>query len=157
MHLKILPFVLLALPTCVFLIIQISVLYPKFRNITSNTLSLLSPPPPILYLQNVKPLVSTCIEIIRKNSVPTSQTTHYAFITKIRRLRLFRTLVFIVNRTTHVPSLCGQHAEFLNVAVRGTHNYHQRNRQLIFAEALSEVFSYQIAKLTSVITTKFVL
>jgi hypothetical protein len=62
------------------------------------------------------------MEITFKNSVRTSQETHYVSATKPNRLMLFRdtVAVYCENHT----ELCGQKAEFLNVIADGTYNYH---------------------------------
>jgi hypothetical protein len=48
-----------------------------------------------------------------KNSVPTSQETHYASTTKPNRLMLFREIiaVYCENHTEHIIKLCGRNAE----------------------------------------------
>jgi hypothetical protein len=52
--------------------------------------------------------------IIYKNSVRTSQETHYLSITKLNQLMLFRetVTVYCENHTEHTNTLCGQNAEF---------------------------------------------
>jgi hypothetical protein len=48
------------------------------------------------------------------NSVRASQETHCVSITKPNRLMLFREIiaVYCENHTEHIPTVCGQNAEF---------------------------------------------
>jgi hypothetical protein len=66
-------------------------------------------------------------QIIYKNSVRTSQETHYVSTTKPNRLRLFRETVAVYcrNHMEHTDTLCGQNAEFRYVKVGGTYSNHQ--------------------------------
>jgi hypothetical protein len=52
--------------------------------------------------------------MIYKNSVRTSQETHYNTATKDNRLMLFRETsdVYCENHMEHTNTLCGQNAEF---------------------------------------------
>jgi neutral trehalase len=52
--------------------------------------------------------------VIYKNSVRTSQETHYVSATEPNRLMLFRetVAVYCENHTEHMNTLCGQNAEF---------------------------------------------
>jgi hypothetical protein len=63
---------------------------------------------------------------IYKNSVRTSQETHYVSATKPNRLMLFREIiaVYCENHTEHTNTLCRQNAEFSNVEAGGTYSYH---------------------------------
>jgi hypothetical protein len=56
---------------------------------------------------------------IYKNSVRTSQETHYISATKPNRLILFRetVAVYCENHTEHKDILCGQNAEFFIIKV----------------------------------------
>jgi hypothetical protein len=56
-----------------------------------------------------------CERLVFKNSVRTSQETHYASTTKADRLMLFRitVAVYFENHTEHTDALCGQNAKFL--------------------------------------------
>jgi hypothetical protein len=64
--------------------------------------------------------------VIFKNSVCTSQETHYVSATKPNRLMLFRETVAVYcdSNVKHVNTLCGQNAEFLNVKTGGTYSNH---------------------------------
>jgi hypothetical protein len=59
-----------------------------------------------------------------KNSVRTSQETHYVPATKTNRLMLFRETVAVYseNHTEHTNTLCGQNAEYLKAS--GTYINH---------------------------------
>jgi hypothetical protein len=61
--------------------------------------------------------------IINKNSVRTSQETHYISVTKIDRLMLFieRIDVYCENHAKHANTLCGQNADMLRVKTRGAY------------------------------------
>jgi hypothetical protein len=52
--------------------------------------------------------------ILYKNSVRTSQETHYVSATKTSRLMLFREIVdvYCENQMKHTNTLCGKNAEF---------------------------------------------
>jgi hypothetical protein len=54
------------------------------------------------------------MQIIYKNSVRTSQETHYVSATKPNRLMLFgeTVAVYCENRTEYINTLCGQNIEF---------------------------------------------
>jgi hypothetical protein len=65
-------------------------------------------------------------EIMYKNSVRTSQETHYVSATKPNRLMLFREIiaVYCENRTKHINRVCGQNVEFFNIKASGIYSYH---------------------------------
>jgi hypothetical protein len=56
-------------------------------------------------------------QIIHKDSVRTSQETHYISATKPNRLMLFSetVAVYCENHMEHTNTLCGQNAEFCNI------------------------------------------
>jgi hypothetical protein len=60
-------------------------------------------------------------EIIYKDSVRTSQETHYVTTTKPNRLMLFgeTVAVYFENHTEHINTLCGQNGEFWYVKTGG--------------------------------------
>jgi hypothetical protein len=58
-----------------------------------------------------------------KNSVRTSQETHYVFVTKPNRLMLFRETVAVYCEN-HTDTLCGQNAEFQCVKPGGIYSSH---------------------------------
>jgi hypothetical protein len=55
-----------------------------------------------------------------RNSVRTSQETHYVCATKPNRLMLFREIiaVYCENQTEDTDTLCGQYAETLYIRIR---------------------------------------
>jgi hypothetical protein len=61
--------------------------------------------------------------MIYKNSVRTSQETHYISTTKPNRLMLLgeTVAVYCENHTEHTDTLCGQNAEFWCVKAGGTY------------------------------------
>jgi hypothetical protein len=63
-------------------------------------------------------------QIIYKNSVRTSQETHYFSATETNRLMLFgeTVAVYCENHTEHINTLCGQNAEFWYVKAGGTYS-----------------------------------
>jgi hypothetical protein len=65
-------------------------------------------------------------QIIYKDSVRTSQETHYVSATKANRLMLFRETVdvYCENHTEHTDTLCKQDAEFWCVKAGGTYSNH---------------------------------
>jgi hypothetical protein len=64
--------------------------------------------------------------IICKNSVRTSQETHYVTVTKPNRLMLFMetVAVYCEKNMEHINKLCGQNAEFWYVKAGGTYGNH---------------------------------
>jgi hypothetical protein len=65
-------------------------------------------------------------KIIYKNSVPTSQETHYVSTTKPNRLMLFgeTVAVYCENHTEHTDTPCGQNVEkFWRIELRWTRIY----------------------------------
>jgi hypothetical protein len=60
------------------------------------------------------------IQIVYKNSVRTSQETHYVSATETNRLMLFgeTIAVYCENHTEHVNTLCGQNAETLYIRIQ---------------------------------------
>jgi hypothetical protein len=67
-----------------------------------------------------------CRDFIYKNSVRTSQETHYVSATETNRLMLFGETVAVCceNHMEHTSTLCGKSAEFLDVKAGGTYSYH---------------------------------
>jgi hypothetical protein len=67
-----------------------------------------------------------CGDFIYKNSVRTSQETHYVSATETNRLMLFgeTVAVYCENHTAHINTLCVQNAEFLYNTADGTYSYH---------------------------------
>jgi hypothetical protein len=61
-----------------------------------------------------------------KNSVCTSQETHYVSVTKTNQLMLFREIIttYCENHMKHTNTSCGQNTGFLNVTAGGTYSYH---------------------------------
>jgi hypothetical protein len=64
--------------------------------------------------------------MIYKDSVSTSQETHYVTTTKPNRLMLFgeTVAVYCENHTEHTDTLRGQNAEFWYVKAGGTYSDH---------------------------------
>jgi hypothetical protein len=64
--------------------------------------------------------------MVLKNSVRTSQETHYVSTTKTNRLMLFREIiaVYCENRTEHTDTLCGQNVKGIRVKAGGTYRNH---------------------------------
>jgi hypothetical protein len=64
--------------------------------------------------------------MLYKESVHTSQETHYVSAKKPNRLMLFgeRVAVYCENHTEHTDTLCGQNAEFWYVKASGTSSDH---------------------------------
>jgi hypothetical protein len=67
-----------------------------------------------------------CFKIIYKNSVRTSQQTHYVSATKTNRLMLLRETIvaYSENRMKHTITLCGHNVQFQYVKAGGTYNDH---------------------------------
>jgi hypothetical protein len=63
---------------------------------------------------------------IYKNSVHTSQETHYISATKPNRLMRFgeRVTVYCENHTEHINKMCGQNSEISNGEAGGIYSYH---------------------------------
>jgi hypothetical protein len=61
-----------------------------------------------------------------KNSVRTSQETHYVSATKPNRLMLFKetVAVYCENRTEHTDTFSGQNAEYVTVQEGGIYSNH---------------------------------
>jgi hypothetical protein len=65
-------------------------------------------------IQPTPKVFEACREFIyNKNSVRTSQETHYISATKPNLLMLFREIiaVYCENRTEHINTVCGENAE----------------------------------------------
>jgi hypothetical protein len=64
--------------------------------------------------------------MLYKNSVHTSQETHYVSATKPNRLMLFRetVAVYCENHTEHTDTLYGQNVEFWFAKAGGTYRNH---------------------------------
>jgi hypothetical protein len=73
-----------------------------------------------------------------RNSVRTSQETHYVSATKPNLLMLFREIIAVCceNHTQHINTLCGQNAGFLNIKASGTYS----NLLALECEQWNEVF-----------------
>jgi hypothetical protein len=63
--------------------------------------------------EHINTVWAECRDFIYKNSVRTSQETHYVFAIKPNRLMLLGETVTVhcENRTEHINTLCGQNAE----------------------------------------------
>jgi hypothetical protein len=68
-----------------------------------------------------------CRDFIYKNSVRTSQETHYVSATETNWLMLFgeTVAVYCENHTEHINTPCEQNAESVNVNAGGTHIFHR--------------------------------
>jgi hypothetical protein len=66
------------------------------------------------------------MQLIFKNSVPTSKKTQRVSIIKINWLMLFREIIAVYseNHMESINTLCEQNVELLNVKAGGRYSYH---------------------------------